>query len=231
MIKTGTRGRSPARPAPGRPRGNTAERILGAAKDIIAKKGLDGLRIGDVSDALGISAPALYAHFPGGRSEMIDRIAQEGLAGMQAFFPLTGAAARDDLLNGVCGLVRFYAQNRAFLRIMLLEFSSPQGHPSITREIGPRRGDAAGGAFVPMFERLEAIIAANSRRPARDPVTASTLLNVMVGAAALNLIYPPPGHRDPAAAAERIVRDLVVRYLDLAPPAGPAAARPAPDAA
>src|SRR5437588_8480458 len=71
----------------GRPRGDTAERILATVKALVAREGVDGLRLADVGAALGISAPAIYAHFPGGRGELIDRIAQDGVRAMKAFFP------------------------------------------------------------------------------------------------------------------------------------------------
>ena len=203
-------------PATGRPRGDTASRILAVAKDIIARNGVDALRLAEVSAALGVSPPALYAHFPGGRGELIDRIAHEGVQGMQAFFPRTGGSAVDDLLDGVSGLVRFYADNRAFLRIMLIDFSSPEGHPSITREIGAARGSAANGAFLAMFGRLDDIIDGCARQSGTHRVSANVLLNVMIGATTLNLIYPPPeSNPDTAAAVEAIVRDLVIRYLGI----------------
>jgi AcrR family transcriptional regulator len=205
----------------GRPRGDTAERVLAAVKDLVAKEGVDGLRLADVSATLGISTPAIYAHFPGGRGELIDRIAQEGVRGMEAFFPRTGGPALMDLLQGVSGLVQFYAANRAFLRIMLLEFSSPLGHPSITREIGRPRGQAANGAFRPMFGRLDDILAGCAGEGRAADLSADVLLNILVGATALNLIYPPQPQAQPeqiTSAVEAIVRDLVVRYLGLSDP-------------
>lgn len=204
------------RQASGRPRGDTADRILAVAKDIIARKGLDALRLADVSAALGMSPPAIYAHFPGGRNELVDRIAQDGVRAMQAFFPRTERSAAQDLLDGVSSLVRFYADNRAFMRIMMVEFSSPTGHPGITRAIGEVRGKAANGAFLPMFARLDDIIQACPRRPGARAITADVLLNVIVGATTLNLIYPPTEpDLDAVGAVEAIVRDLVVRYLGL----------------
>lgn len=204
-------------PLAGRPRGDTARRILAVAKDIIARKGVDALRLADISTALGLSPPALYAHFPGGRAELVDRIAHEGVQAMQAFFPRTARSARQDLLEGISGLVGFYADNRAFLRIMLLDFSAPEGHPSITREIGASRGQAANGAFLPMFARLDDIIAECARHDGADRVAADVLLNVVIGATTLNLIYPPRGSGpDSGAAVEAIVHDLVLRYLGLA---------------
>jgi AcrR family transcriptional regulator len=224
VAKTATIDRaSPPRDmaALGRPRGDTAERILAAATDLVAKVGVDGLRLADVGATLGISAPAIYAHFPGGRGELIDRIAQDGVRGMEAFFPRRGGPALIDLLEGVSDLVRFYAANRAFLRIMLLDFSSPLGHPSITREIGAPRGQAANGAFLPMFGRLDDILAGCAGEGRATEVSGNILLNILIGATALNLIYPPQPQARPeqiTRAVEAIVRDLVVRYLGLSVP-------------
>jgi AcrR family transcriptional regulator len=205
----------------GRPKGDTAERILAAVKDLIAVEGVDALRLADVSAKLGISAPAIYAHFPGGRGELIDRVAQEGVRAMESFFPRTGGPALTELLQGVSGMVRFYAANRAFLRIMLLDFSSPLGHPSITREIGGPRGQAANGAFLPMFRRVDDILAGCAREGRAAEVSVPVLLNILLGATALNLIYPPQPQAQPeqiTRGVEAIVRDLVVRYLGLSDP-------------
>lgn len=204
------------RPQRGRPTGDTAARILQAAKDIIAQEGVDALRLAMVGARLGISAPAIYAHFPGGRRELVDRVALDGVNGMMGFFPRAGSAL-DDLMDGVSGLVRFYAHDRAFLRIMLLDFSSPDGHPSVTREIG-RPGPFADGAFAAMYGRLEQILQSLAAEGRARPVPANVLLNIMLGATTLNLIYPPTGQGgDVEAEVTAIVRDLVRRYLEIRP--------------
>lgn len=207
------------RGARGRPTGDTSDRILAAARDAIARNGVDALRLTMISARLGISAPAIYAHFPGGRQELIRRIALEGVHAMMAFFPRGEAGPLHDLLQGVSGLVRFYAENRAFLRIMLLDFASPDGHPSVTREIG-KPGPFEDGPFSAMYARLEAILQSLGDREEGRMAPAGVLLNVILGATALNLIYPPkdPGG-DPTATVEQIVRDLVCRYLDIPPTA------------
>jgi len=211
----------PSRRRRGRPAGDTAERILEAAKEIIAQHGVDALRLAMIGGRLGISAPAIYAHFPGGRSELIDRVAREGVNGVMAFFPRSGGSDLDDLLSGISGLVRFFADNPAFLRIMLLDFSSPEGHPSVTQEIG-RPGPFAEGAFGAMYGRLDGILQGLAAADQARPVPASVLLNVMLGATALNFIYPPtspalaPG-ASVAEAVDAIVRDLVGRYLAISP--------------
>lgn len=201
----------------GRPTGDTASRILQAAKDIIARDGVDALRLAKIGSQLGISSPAIYAHFPGGRQELVDRVALDGVNGMMDFFPRSGGSALDDLLNGISGLVRFYAENRAFLRIALLDFSSPEGHPSITREIG-KPGPFADGAFAAMYARLDQILTSLAANGQARAVPANILLNVMLGATTLNLIYPPKmraADRDVADTVEGIVRDLVCRYLEI----------------
>ncbi len=203
--------------ARGRPTGGTAARILEAAKEIIARDGVDALRLATISARLGISPPASYAHFRGGRRELVARVALDGVSGMMAFFPRAGPSALDDLLSGISSLVRFYAENRAFLRIMLLDFSAPDGHPSITRGIG-KPGPFADGAFSAMHARLDQILTSLVADGQARPVPADTLLNVMLGATTLNLIYPPrPRAVDHSLAddVDVIVRDLVCRYLDI----------------
>jgi AcrR family transcriptional regulator len=209
--------RGDSRPAAGRRSGETASRILEVAKDIIARDGVDALRLASIGERLGISTPAIYAHFPDGRQQLIDEVALEGIDGMRALFPRTGGAAMEELLSGISGLVRFYSQNRAFLRIMLLDFSSPEGHPSVAREIG-RPGPFADGAFSEMFDRLTRISRSLVSSGRARPVPADILLNVMLGATALNLIYPPKpreSKQNITKSVEDIVRDLVCRYLDI----------------
>jgi len=205
------------RAAAGRRPGETASRILEVAKDIIARDGVDALRLASIGERLGISSPAIYAHFPDGRQQLIDRVALEGIDGMRAFFPRTGGAALEELLGGISGLIRFYSQNRAFLRIMLLDFSSPEGHPSVAREIG-RPGPFADGAFSAMFDRLTRILKSLVSSGQARPVPADILLNVILGATALNLIYPPKprvAKQNATQSVDEIVRELVCRYLDI----------------
>jgi AcrR family transcriptional regulator len=205
------------RPAGGRRTGETASRILEAAKDIIALHGVDALRLASISTRLEISVPAIYAHFPNGRQQLVDQVALEGVEVMQEFFPRTGGAPLEELLAGIAGLVRFYSNDRAFLRIMLLDFSSPEGHPSVAREIG-KPGPFADGAFSAMYDRLDQILRALVSGGQARPVPASILLNVMLGATALNLIYPPKpraAKQSIADTVEEIVRDLVCRYLGI----------------
>lgn len=217
------RGKAFARGAPvRRSLGQTGTRILAEAKEIVARKGVDALRLATISSRLEISTPAIYAHFPGGRSEIVDRIALDGVDSMIAFFPRGPGTALQDLDTGISSLVQFYAANPAFLRIMLLDFSSPIGHSGIYREIGPP-GPFADGAFRAMYGRLNDILRSLEASGIARAVSADVLLNLILGATALNLIYPPlmqgGTRRVSATVTTSIVRDMVNRYIELAPSA------------
>jgi AcrR family transcriptional regulator len=54
-------------------RNNTAERIIQAAIELIARRGYHNTSIKDITDKLGLTKPAIYAHF-GSKAEIARRI-------------------------------------------------------------------------------------------------------------------------------------------------------------
>lgn len=203
--------RRTARRAPG----ETAASILAETRAIIAEQGVDGLRLALISERLGITAPAIYAHFPNGRSELIERIAIEAIAGMTALFPLDGReAAKDAILRGVSGLVRYFAGNTAFVRLLLLDFSSPEGHPSLTKHFGKPGEISTSGILRPMYDRLGALLKALEEDGSGRAVPANVFFNIVLGATCLNIIYPPSNKgRASLEDIDEIVRDLADAYL------------------
>ncbi len=62
-----------------KPTGDTRERILEVAEELVARHGMEGLRLKDVAERVGIQPPSVFAHF-GGREAIGDAVAHRVLS-------------------------------------------------------------------------------------------------------------------------------------------------------
>ena len=170
----------------------TAERIVDIAEEVVGRVGVDQLRLAEIARRLKITVPAIYAHFPGGRSELIAAIELRALDKLATLFELQSnrSTHEQSLLKGIRDLVRLIALNPAYLRVFLLDFSYPGGLPEVTRKIGPP-GQAEGvGALRPMFDRLTVLLSSVTRRSPSD-LSSGLFFNCILGSICLNVLHPP----------------------------------------
>lgn len=104
------------------------DQILAAAEQIVADKGLDGLRMDEIADRTGISKGALYLSFESkGELTMaiLDRTLQSPLAAVERLSPTEiGAEAAlrrfaDEVIGGIDALTRLLPISSSFLSLAL----------------------------------------------------------------------------------------------------------------
>lgn len=136
---------------------STRSLIIEEAERIIARDGLEGLKLDDIADRLGIQRPSLYTHFDG-RDGILAAIAQRACDELALQF-------EDDnnpdptvtLSKGIKRLVGLLKDNRAYARLITRDLSTPGGLPAVNAILGvPERG-VIPDLFRPMFKRLRTI--------------------------------------------------------------------------
>lgn len=104
----------------------TRERILIAAEELIAARGVDGVELKDIAEKVGIRSPSVFAHFDGLQA-VVDavgkRLTERIILSWRPFDIQEPPAKR--LRRGVRGLVEHFAENPATVRLMLRGMSGP----------------------------------------------------------------------------------------------------------
>lgn len=189
-----------------------ANRILAVAEDILGTVGVDRLRLAEIASRLNVTVPAIYAHFRGGRSELIAAIELRALHALTKLFELqSDRSPREQLVQGIRDLVRLIVDHPAHLRVFFLDWSYPGGLPAVTRRIGPPGQAESIGFLRPMYDRLAVLLSAITGRE-RKSLSSGLFFNSLFGAICVNVLYPPFAGVSPAAK----VFDLEEEMLNLA---------------
>lgn len=71
--------------------------IIAALYELFRVRGFDGVSLADISEATGLGKSSLYHHFPGGKAEMAEAVAEAALASMRdaVFRPLRAPGPRE----------------------------------------------------------------------------------------------------------------------------------------
>src|SRR5687767_7385115 len=93
----------------GRPRGFDEKKALDAALDVFWRKGYEGASLSDLTDAMGINRPSLYAAF-GNKEALFRRVLEHYAEGPAGYVPKalearTARAVFERLLSGAIDLV------------------------------------------------------------------------------------------------------------------------------
>jgi len=171
---------------------STRDSIIAAAEDLIANSGVDALRLADIAGRLGVTTPAIYAHFPEGRAGVVAAVELRALEAISRLFDHgVDGEPRKALLDGVREFVRLFENHPAYLRVMLLDFATPGGLESVSRHVGPPGEIERSGTLRPMHDRLTTLIARAVDKP-RSKVSSWTFFNAVLGAMFINVLHPPP---------------------------------------
>jgi AcrR family transcriptional regulator len=124
---------------------DTRTRIIEAARDLYIEHGSEALSMRKIGKRVGISAAAIYRHFPD-KEHLLLEVCQEGfvLFGASLMQGLRGKTPRERLMWTGRGYMRFALEHPAYYRVI---FATP--HPSFTA-----LKNEAGQSFTPTFQLL-----------------------------------------------------------------------------
>ena len=137
---------------------STYELIIAEAERLIAAKGVDGLRLAEVADLVGIQRPSIYSHFSS-RSALLAQIITRAVMDLKDDFQvIEGLDALENLRNGTQVMARRMAAHPAQVRIVLLDFGYPNGLPEFTAQFGPPGELEESGLLRPLIDRIGSIL-------------------------------------------------------------------------
>lgn len=171
----------------------TAELIVDVAEQIIEEKGIEGFRLQDIADAIGIQFPSLYTHFKG-KKEILSSIIDRAIKTLAQDFIDTDGDRPDVLLKrGVNRQVINFASKIAQVRLLLLDFTTVAGLPEFNRVAGkPGALEQEGGALRPMLLRLDKILRDGHRQGLFNATDATVFFHTMLGTILVRLALTRP---------------------------------------
>lgn len=160
----------------------TRERILVAAEELIALRGVEGLELKDIAEKVGIRSPSIFAHFDGLQAVVAAvgrRLTERIILSWRPFDIVETPAKR--LRRGVRGLVEHFAENPATVRLMLRGMSGPTRQGEERQRIDAMRAMVA----QPISHLFKLGIDAGEFRKVR----VEAFMAQMLGAILINLVF------------------------------------------
>jgi len=162
----------------GRPRAFDPDTALDRALDVFWRQGYEGTTMADLTEAMGINRPSLYAAF-GNKQELFQRVLDRYLEGPGAF---AGAALEqqraDDvlagLLHGAIGLTTGPETPHGCLCVRNAQACGPDAEPARQAALDRRAADGAA-----LRERLEQARATGDLPTASDPAALALLAGIL----------------------------------------------------
>jgi AcrR family transcriptional regulator len=125
-------------------------RIVETAREIAEQDGWPAVTVRRLSDAIGVSQPILYRHFPGGRDEIVARVVVQGYADLADVMRSPGTDDRAVLPTLITGYLHFARTHPAVYEAMSTARTSvafaSSDTPAILREGFAMLEQAVGGA-------------------------------------------------------------------------------------
>jgi AcrR family transcriptional regulator len=113
--------------------GDTRERILEVAEELISLHGMEGLRLKDVAERVGIRPPSIFAHFEG-REAIGDAVAQRVLEQLAEVLERALGGESDPekaLRHGVRAIAGHLMEHPAHTRLMLRDLTRTRTGPEL----------------------------------------------------------------------------------------------------
>ncbi|MEJ2871409.1 helix-turn-helix domain-containing protein [Actinomycetospora sp. OC33-EN08] len=190
---------------------STREAILTGAQEVLSRRGVDAASIGELASAAGVTRPTVYAHFPGGKAEvvaaLVARVRDDVLAAQEVRDtddPVTIAR------RAVTGYLDLTVRHRRVLEVLAQLARTDPAYSSVQDELLDRvhrrnarflaRLSAAGRAAPVMApehvsEAITGIVRRFAERIDEDPAAREDLVEAAVAAylALGGLEGPRPG--------------------------------------
>ncbi len=196
------------------PRGSAAQsrdRILSAARDLFAERGVDGVSVRDIAEAAGVSHPLVH-HYFGTKASIVDEILSREVAVLNSVIIAAGAENPEQSPQAIgAGLEYILTEGRTSLLLVL------------RKEMGSVEVGSADGkpAQEPLFPLHWA-----DRDRLRGDVSDPRLVTIILGAAAFGLAALMPwlasavglANEDPDVTRRRLIDILVAMATQTADP-------------
>lgn len=200
-LRTASRGRRPPRTT-----GDDRETaILGTAERLLAERPISAVSVDDLARGAGISRPTFYFYFPSKDAvllTLLDRVAAEADAAMQAAFRRPGSTARDGWRRAITAYWETFRDHRG----LTLAWSQARSTNAEVRTLWATVFDGWVHRSAAAIEAERARGAAPDGLPARDLAVALTSMNERV-------LYATLAGDGPAVAEEDVVDVLLEVWL------------------
>jgi len=155
---------------------NTRERILIEAERLIALHGVDGLRLQDVAERVGIRPPSVFAHFKG-LPAIIETVFRRVLEDLDSAIAIDPGTPPAEAIQILCNsVVDFLAQDPAHVRLMLQQFASGTATSNVLQAF------PSGHTLVKRIEqRLDVVLDAGEKAGLFRPISGSNFISFMLG--------------------------------------------------
>jgi len=187
----------------------TRQRILEVAEEIIARHGMEGLRLKDVAERVGIQPPSVFTHFEG-REAIGDAVAQRVLEQISSVLEVALEHGGDEatrLRRGARALAGHLYDHPGHTRLILRRLARTRA--------GPERS-LFSAALERMSTRIDGLLTAGVRSGAFRPVPPGAFLPVLEGAILASVGWAGFREDDGRPAVDLPREALVARVEDLA---------------
>lgn len=182
----------------------TRETIVDSAREMLTTTGLEGLSLRRLATALGVTAPALYAHLED-KDDLLAAVAEQGFEELVAWFDSVDA---DDPVERIVAYSRAYVtkalRDPEVFKVMFMFRPTDVTLAGLDNEL-----PAASLAFSRPADAIREAMESGRIHPARDPVlTSMTLWTVAHGVANVLLLGHQGGSMFQFDDADELVEDV-----------------------
>lgn len=171
----------------------TYDRILAETMRLIARDGVEELKIKDIADAVGVRMPSLYKHFDN-RDAIIAELSRRMVHDVAVSLQPDGELPAEEWIRSWARrLVGFYAERPAYVRLVLRDLATPGGYKKISDALGPV-ADIAGIEPLKSFtEEFDHACRRGVRSGVLRRIDRSSFLSTMFGMVLVSLAWPYSG--------------------------------------
>jgi AcrR family transcriptional regulator len=188
---------------------STRERILDVAEEIVSRHGMEGLRLKDVAERVGIQPPSVFAHFEGREAigdavahrvlEQIASVLEEALGG--------GGSPEESLRRGARAVAGHLYDRPGHTRMILRDLARTRTGPELA---------LWSPAMARIGRRVDALLAEGVRAGAFRTLPAGAFLPTLEGAIVATIGWSGFREQDGRPAVTLSREEVVERVEDLA---------------